>query len=255
VFNHQGTLTVRNSTMALNVAQGGSSLTSIGGSAMGGAVFNLNGTVTLANATIDANRVTAGVGASLGAARGGAIYNVSYDKARARLAAVTLINTLASGNGAPDLVNDNNLGGGTATVDESQHNIVTSQATLNGAAIIGSPGSTDPQLGRLPPSLGQAWRHRRRPRPARPSTRAPAASCPPTDERGVARPDQGEATCDLGAVELGDSAAMATTTVTTMGPTLAFTGDDSTSRNLVAAGLALTGLLILGLFRRPRSGE
>ena len=84
VFSMFGSLTVINSTLTANTAQGGGSSTSgdggpgTGGSGFGGAIFNLDGTASITFSTLVANTVTAGVGSSNGSADGGAIYNLAY---------------------------------------------------------------------------------------------------------------------------------------------------------------------------------
>ncbi len=61
VFNMFGTLNVTNSTLAVNTAQGGmASSGGTGGNGFGGAVFNLDGAVTLINDTLAGNHVGGG---------------------------------------------------------------------------------------------------------------------------------------------------------------------------------------------------
>ena len=92
-----GSLTVINSTLTANTAQGGGSSTSgdggpgTGGSGFGGAIFNLDGTASITFSTLVANTVTAGVGSSNGSADGGAIYNLAYGSNYDTGAAVTRI--------------------------------------------------------------------------------------------------------------------------------------------------------------------
>ena len=254
VFNHQGTVTVRNTTLAANSAIGGSSVDGEGGKGLGGALFNLNGGVTLVNATVDQNRVSGGGGpfGTVGATAGG-LYNLSFDTARARRASVTLANTVVAGNGAADLVNNKTVGAGSATVDESHSDIVTSQ-TNTGGTVIGTASTADPQLGPLT-YLGGPGMQTQAPAAAGPAVnQASLGSCPATDERGVTRPDHSEATCDIGAVELVDPAIPVPppSVPATPVPSLALTGQDGGDRNLVAAGLALVALLGLAVSARRR---
>lgn len=83
IFVHLGTVTITNSTLAGNTAQGGDVVASsggnFGGSGFGGAIFNLNGTVTLLNSTVARNAVFAGgAGLQRGRADGGAVYNLAF---------------------------------------------------------------------------------------------------------------------------------------------------------------------------------
>src|SRR6185436_5748544 len=77
VFNNQGTVTVINSTLSGNTAQGGSGGTSTdaqpaanGGSGFGGGIFNRTGSVTVVNATLAFNIVTGGTGTTVGTTAG-----------------------------------------------------------------------------------------------------------------------------------------------------------------------------------------
>src|SRR5262249_34079 len=81
-----GTVTLINLTLTGNTAQGGGANTFFaGGSGLGGAVFNLNGTLTVTNSTLAANTVTAASGQSgTGTADGGAIYTLAHPPTRAR---------------------------------------------------------------------------------------------------------------------------------------------------------------------------
>ncbi len=63
VFNLLGSLTITNSTLAINAALGGAGNASgQGGSGFGGAIFNLDGTAILVNDTFAGNHVVAGDG-------------------------------------------------------------------------------------------------------------------------------------------------------------------------------------------------
>ena len=68
IFSMQGELTIRDSTLAGNTAVGGSGNPN-GGQAIGGAVFNLSGSFTADGSTFAAN----------GASDGSSIYNLVYD--------------------------------------------------------------------------------------------------------------------------------------------------------------------------------
>jgi hypothetical protein len=165
IFNHRGTLTVVNSTLTENTAQGGNggnggALGARGGSGLGGAIFNLNGAVHLTNSTIAANTVIAGTGGtgstagSSGQADGGALYNLAFgnviEDGSASTATSVLANTiLALTSGANDLVTDKRDGSdvNTATVTFVGANLVMAGAAINAATFAGSPSETDdPEL-------------------------------------------------------------------------------------------------------------
>jgi hypothetical protein len=126
-----GVLTMTDCTLTENTAQGGNGgdgnsadnfgdagVAGNGGSAYGAAVFNLNGSVSLADDTLDSNHVRGGVSgmavnASVfqvdAAADGGAVYNLAYGNniltGGGTSASVTLFNSiLADSTGGVDLV-------------------------------------------------------------------------------------------------------------------------------------------------------
>jgi len=238
-------VTVLNSTLAANTAAGGSMGAGDRGKGLGGALFNLNGTMTITNATIDANQVTGGTG--------GGIYNLSLDLARARTATVSLDNSIVAGNGVSDLVDNQNIGTGTATIDETHFDIVTSQTNDMGT-ISGTPSTSNPQLGVLADNGGPGMQTQA-PAPSSPAIgQVPEASCPATDERGLGRPAAGATACDIGAFELGGTLTSVTTTTTTTTtttvPGLPLTGGDDLGAEVVAMGLIGAALAILGTRRR-----
>ncbi len=80
IFNAAGTVTITNSTLAGNTAQGGDGAVGSGnGSGLGGAVFNLNGSLNLVNDTLADNTVAAGSGGVGGSAAGGALFALGQD--------------------------------------------------------------------------------------------------------------------------------------------------------------------------------
>ncbi|HXW81871.1 MAG TPA: choice-of-anchor Q domain-containing protein, partial [Acidimicrobiales bacterium] len=131
----------------------------VNASALGGAVFNLNGTFTAICSTFAANS----------ALDGGSVYNLMYDAATALPAQTTLEGTIvANGTGAADLITDKpsgvsggtNSSAGTAIADLSQFDLVDTYAAIGapqwrilgvveGGEIIGSPLTADPMLGPL----------------------------------------------------------------------------------------------------------
>ncbi len=200
IFNMQGQLTIVDSTLTANAAAGGSDNVPDHAKGMGGAVFNLSGSFTATASTFAANTATY---------NGSAIYNLVYDSATARTARTALTDTIVAGDRAQPfaLVSDkpaNTAGAanlGTATADVSRFDLVGSALPLGDGSITGSPLSADPLLGPLQDNGG--------PTP----TMAPAAggpvvdsggACPATDQRGQPRPDNGESACDIGAYEVQD---------------------------------------------------
>jgi hypothetical protein len=93
VFNHHGTLSATNSTLVANTAQGGAAPNPARpGAGLGGAIFNLNGSVTADFTTIARNTAAQG---------GGGIYNLGYDSAVGRTAAVTLSRSIVADSTGP----------------------------------------------------------------------------------------------------------------------------------------------------------
>jgi CSLREA domain-containing protein len=153
VFSMFGSLTVINSTLTANTAQGGNATGSGGGDAgsgYGGAIFNLDGAASITFSTLAANTVTAGTGTVSGSADGGALYNLAYgsnyDTGKAVTAAATIGDSILAGTvgGTHDLVNqevdgdyptgpnaDQNTGN-TASITTSAPNIVVTYNNIPG---------------------------------------------------------------------------------------------------------------------------
>jgi hypothetical protein len=211
-----GSVTITNSTLAGNAASGGIGggalgvAPSQGGSACGGAIFNLDGTVTLINDTLAGNYVLPGNSAS---APGDDLYNLAFGN---RLtdggpvsATVNLTNDILAGtSGGSDLVNDAQGAANRATVNVNGPNLTQQAATgtLNGSFITGNPqlgplqnnGGPTPTLEVLPGS----------PILTIPGT-APNASngVPTADQRGLSR----GATVNLGAYQATTASQLAVT--------------------------------------------
>jgi hypothetical protein len=207
IFNMQGSVTIRNSTLTANNAVGGPDDVADSGKGLGGALFNLNGTTSIVGSTIAANN------ADFPAGDGGAsIYNVVYDGSTPRAAQVTLQDTIvAASSGDSDLVSNQTdyitpAQSGTASVSLADSNLVESAAAYEGGTISGSAQTADPQLGPLADNGGAT------------RTMAPAGTSPvldagsafglSTDQRGLprpvdllSRPNAGDGS-DIGAVEL-----------------------------------------------------
>jgi Divergent InlB B-repeat domain len=184
IFNMQGQLTITNSTLVANRAIAGADAVPVHADALGGAVFNLNGSFTAVASTLAAN---------VAATDGGSIYNLVYDAAQARTAQTTLTDTIASGDAAPEdlatfkpAVVSGGTNQGAATVDVSQFDLVRTMVAGGTGTITGSPLTADPLLGPLQDNGGPT------------QTIAPASDSPTidagnslglsTDQRGDARP-------------------------------------------------------------------
>ena len=183
IFNMQGRLTILNSTLAGNAAIGGQDPVPDSGKGIGGAVFNMSGTLTAVGSTLATNTA---------ADDGASIYNLVYDGNTARQATTTLRDTIvADGSGPADLVSIKTayispppLGSASTAVGD--RNLVRTMAARELGTIAGAPLTADPELGPLQDNGG--------PTP----TMAPAAGSPvidagsafglASDQRGVPRP-------------------------------------------------------------------
>ncbi len=204
IFNLQGRVTVINSTIAGNSAAGGAPQT-LPGSAqgLGGAAFNLNGEFTAIGSTFD-NSATS---------HATSIYNLVYDKAEARAAQATLRGTIVAhgAGGAPeDVVSERSTivlttSGADAALGE--RNIVETFGTLTGGTLTGAPITAAPLLQPLADNGGRT--QTMLPGAGSPALDAGSAFGLTTDQRGLCRPfdlpgvtNFGDAT-DIGAVEVG----------------------------------------------------
>jgi hypothetical protein len=214
IFNMQGTLTIRASTIVQNAAVGGASAAVLPdpGKGIAGAVFNLSGGFEAVGSTFADNTATWRAGEAW-VAGADTIYNLSYDGQTARNAVTTLRDTIVTGgNGPVELasvesayITPANKGDALAHVGE--FDIVRSLAAREMGQVDGAPVTADPQLGALGDNGGPT------------QTMAPAATSPAvdagsafgltTDQRGLPRPaDLASAAngpgdlSDIGAVEL-----------------------------------------------------
>ena len=276
IFSMYGSVTVINSTLTNNTAQGGAGGSTYdidtagggGGSGLGGAIFNLDGTVSLTFATIADNSVGGGNGGSggggfdggngaNGSVDGGAIYNLAYGNnvytGGPVTASVTLIDSILSGTsgGTNDLVsqevdgaNANNTGN-TASVTATGPNIVVAsnnagQGTLGTStlSLTGLVPATDSNVG-LATTLT--------PNSGYPATLnlLPGSSAigagesidgVTIDERGATRPDSP----DLGAFESAIASQLVITTeppaTVTAGSDFSFTVSAEDASDNVVAG-------------------
>lgn len=137
IFNMQGTVSIENSTLSGNSAIGGTSTPPLAdpGKGIAGGVFNLSGTVTLIGSTIAANS---------GDHYASQIFNLVYDGAQERHALTTLKDTIVasgSGVGAADVASDKSTFispgqpvASTALVDASQFDLLGTGVQTNIAA-------------------------------------------------------------------------------------------------------------------------
>ena len=203
IFNMQGQLTVRNSTFAGNRAVGGTDTVPGSAQGFGGAVFNMSGSFTGTASTFAANT----------AAQGGAsIYSLSYDGQVARNAQTTLRDSIVFGGiGPTDLasvetaqITPANQGDANAAVGE--FDLIGSMQAVEMGTITGTPLTADPQLGPLQNNGGST--PTMAPSQASPVVDAGSAFGLTSDQRGLGRPFDFATVAnaadgsDIGAVEL-----------------------------------------------------
>jgi CSLREA domain-containing protein len=223
IFNQGGAITVANSTVTGNTAQGGDAngMGAGAGSGFGGGLFNINGSVPLTNVTFARNTVAAGTASNgaiaAGQAAGGAVYNLAINVGSVtptQTATITVANSiLANTTGGSDVVN--NQQAGTATLNATGPNIASVAVVNTGGNAGGTVSGTaftiaDPQLG-APAANGGSTQ-----------TMAPAAgspaidhgsnavltaanfggTAPTTDQRGPGFLRVSDGTADIGAFEV-----------------------------------------------------
>ena len=155
IFNMFGSVTLVNSTLYGNSAQGGAGgdASAQGGGAFGGGIFNLDGTVSLTNCTLANNTVTAGANANAGYG-GGAVFSLAFGNklsGGAQTATVTSANSIFAGSGVSNDLEMDDVNGkstNTSTMNNSGPNISqTAPFAANGATITGITITvTDPKL-------------------------------------------------------------------------------------------------------------
>jgi hypothetical protein len=212
-----GVLIITNSTLTANTARGGDgSLTGSGGRAYGGAIFNLDGSVTLNSDTLVGNTLFGGghgVGGSQGWAEGGAVYNLAFGNliqtGGATSATLTLYNSILSNNPsnaiafwdlASNIVNGRNTN--TAAIAGSTNLVVARRLSPTTSLADGVITSTTyPNLGPLKDNGGPTWTMALTSRSSAYGAGNPSVpGLPDTDQRGVPRTVNGR--LDLGAFEL-----------------------------------------------------
>jgi hypothetical protein len=103
-----GAVSAVNCTFTGNIAAGGNSLFGHGGSGYGGAIFNLDGTVSLTAVTLpSSNAVTAGTDdAGNGSSGGSAVYNLAYGSSPTGVAQTATLIAVSSGLSSANLINN-----------------------------------------------------------------------------------------------------------------------------------------------------
>ncbi|MDQ1501096.1 MAG: hypothetical protein QOI86_4436, partial [Actinomycetota bacterium] len=225
IFNHQGTVTVVNSTLANNLAFGGkvvdANVPGNPGAGRGAAIFNLSGSVVLRDSTIASTPT-----GFYDEPTDHAVYSLVYDAAKARQASVTAERVVfAGGLASKDLTADKPasvIGGaanlGTSTIKSIGTNYLGNEnVVVGGATSEGTWIKSKVQLGLLADNGGPGFTMML---PEGSGAIDAGTGCSGTDQRGVPRPFG--AGCDIGAVEvrrLGLTAGDATA-VTKNGATL-----------------------------------
>ncbi len=207
IFNHQGQVTITNSTLAGNSAVGGAvgaGGTGSVGQGLGGAIFNLNGDITVTFSTVADN---AAGGSSGGIFNTGYMGNDTGDIGGHSYAASTLATGSIFVNGGATAVRSDAaatvVGGGTNTATSNialdGTDIVLSTSHVGSGTVTGTPLAADPLLMALAANGGGTQTMAID--AGSPAFNAAGACGPPaTDQRGITRP-QGAA-CDIGAFEL-----------------------------------------------------
>jgi hypothetical protein len=208
IFNHNGTLTASNVTLAGDSAVGGpvSPSGGVAGQGMGGAIFDLDGTLSLTNSTLTDNS----------ADQGGALYVLGYDHSGATdPAAATLVNDILAGTPNPaaslppaDLMIDAPADVATALANADSSNVTSTAPNIAQLAQASGTGALTGSVSQVAPLLAGSLAYLGGPGmlTLAPGAGSPAigagttVGAPSTDERGVARPAGGP--IDLGAVQL-----------------------------------------------------
>jgi hypothetical protein len=104
IFNMQGSVTIIDSTFTVNTAAGGQDTVTDHGKGIGGAIFNLSGTLTAIASTFARNKAVWEHGGGQPDEGAASIYNIVYDGHTARVAKTILRQTiLADDVGSVDL--------------------------------------------------------------------------------------------------------------------------------------------------------
>ncbi|MBI5656087.1 MAG: right-handed parallel beta-helix repeat-containing protein [Geobacter sp.] len=260
IFN-SGVLTVANSTISGNYAQSssgsgiynnpGATLTVTGctisgntADALGGGIYNNNGTAAITNTTIFGNAALSGGGGMLNNSAG----------------TLTVDNSTIAGNSGGGLIN---LSGGMVTIRNAifwgSGSYISGVATISDSIVTNGcyPGSTCTNVSSADPLLGVLGNYGGNTGTIPLLAGSPAidsgscASGPATDQRGMSRPQ--DATCDMGAYERGVPAALTATAGTPQSTVINTAFATSLAARVVdSLGSVLDGISVT--FTGPGSG-
>lgn len=197
-----GSLTITNSTIMNNFTPGFTKDRRFPPNTMGGGIYN-GGQLSISNSTLTGNRtqVTSGING------GGAIFNAINVTGQLTITNSTIIHNGANWGGGlmgTATLYNTIIAGSTRGEDCRSNQPITGANYLIADGSCGATRTGDPMLGPLQDNGDGILTHALLPgSPA--IDAADAAACPPTDQRGIARPLDGNgdgfAVCDLGAVE------------------------------------------------------
>ena len=208
IFNMQGDVTIRASTLTENSATGGADNVPDNqldpAQGLGGGVLNLSGTLEVVGSTLSGNVVST---------KGSSIYNVVLDAVTGRQALTTLRSTIVADETGPiDLISAKPLATpegpfnlGSATADIAGTNLVRTSAAEEEGTITGSAPNANPLLQELADNGGPT--RTLLPSPDSPAIDGGSAFGLVTDQRGLPRPSDFPAIAnagdgsDIGAVE------------------------------------------------------
>ena len=236
VYNGFGSvLEIKNTTISSNSA--GDQF----GGGPGGGIFIDVGTVNISNSTIFGNIAKDGFGGGSFAGDGGGIFNGVFFSSDTNMSSVTIKNTIIAKNtGNISRADCANYG----IAFFASFNLIGDTSCNSDFASSGNITSTDPLLGPLQDNAGFTLTHAL----LSGSLAIDAGNdidCLPADQRGNARPidgdNDGEATCDIGAIE-----ATAGTSQPTLQPTGNGSGGGGGTISLILLGL----LSLIGLTKR-----
>src|SRR5207247_2551762 len=109
-----------------------------GGGGLGGAIFNLNGAVSVNFSTLASNAVAGGAGATLGIRNGSGVYN---HKDGTGTATMTVQTSILAGTGIANCAND-----GGAAFTSGGYNLAQTPGVTCGFAATGDLTGVDPKL-------------------------------------------------------------------------------------------------------------
>ena len=237
VFNRNGTVTIRNSTISGNTATGGTGgggnggNTGDNGEGLGGGIFNYNGTLTTQNVTINDNV----------ADDGGGIYNLGDAATATAIIDNTILansndsgNALKNGSFAPvDDYVSGTVNGGTET-DSGTGNLIESHTGFSGVI----DTTADPQLDPLADNGGLTETHNLAgTSPAideGDDTKVPGGQT--ADQRGGSFPRQ-TGTVDIGAIESTPRPDLEVTKVDSVDPVTAGSGTSNLTHTVTVENI------------------